>query len=104
MVNIQKYVNNYNDNTPDRNTLQYKIKFIPSSTTKYIKTIIRRFLDNGKNYLKKLSRKITDKITLHKINLSIYQRDNIIKMQSLIHNQLSSPRYKNLFSWYKSGP
>lgn len=30
---------------------------------------------------------------------------NIIKLQSLVHNQLSSPRYYNLFkySWFKSG-
>ncbi|KYN31568.1 hypothetical protein ALC56_14066 [Trachymyrmex septentrionalis] len=37
--------------------------------------------------------------------LFIDSRNNLIKLQSLIHNQLSSPRYHNLFkySWFKSG-
>ena len=32
-------------------------------------------------------------------------RNNIIKLQSLVHNQFASPRYQNLFkySWFKSG-
>ena len=32
-------------------------------------------------------------------------RNNMIKLQSLVHNQLTSPRYTNLFkyAWYKSG-
>ncbi|OXU20842.1 hypothetical protein TSAR_010038 [Trichomalopsis sarcophagae] len=36
--------------------------------------------------------------------LNFHLRNNIIKLQSLVHNQLSSPRYINLFkySWYKS--
>ena len=37
--------------------------------------------------------------------INLHERNNIIKLQSLIYNQLSSPRYNNLFkySWYKSG-
>lgn len=37
--------------------------------------------------------------------MNLHLRNNIIKMQSLVHNQLSSPRYTNLwkYSWYKSG-
>ena len=36
-------------------------------------------------------------------NINLHERNNIIK--SLIHNQLSSPRYHKLFkySWFKSG-
>ncbi|KYN38130.1 hypothetical protein ALC56_07530 [Trachymyrmex septentrionalis] len=36
--------------------------------------------------------------------ISDLTRNNIIKLQSLIHNQLSSPRYHNLikYSWFKS--
>ena len=38
-------------------------------------------------------------------NINLHERNNIIKLQSLIHNQLSSPRYHKLFkySWFKSG-
>jgi len=37
--------------------------------------------------------------------IQLHERNNIIKLQSLIHNQLSSPRYHNLFkySWFKNG-
>ncbi|CAK9815740.1 hypothetical protein ANTPLA_LOCUS8759 [Anthophora plagiata] len=40
---------------------------------------------------------------LHNINL--HARNNIIKLQSLVHNQFSSPRFQNFikYSWYKSG-
>ena len=36
--------------------------------------------------------------------MNLHERNNI-KLQTLIHNQLSSPRYQNLFkySWFKSG-
>ena len=38
-------------------------------------------------------------------DVSLHERNNIIKMQSLVHNQLSSPRFHNTFkySWFKSG-
>jgi len=38
-------------------------------------------------------------------DLDLLIRNNIIKLQSLVHNQLSSPRYKDFlkYSWYKSG-
>jgi len=37
-------------------------------------------------------------------DINLQERNNITKLQSLIHNQLSSPRYHNLFkySWFKS--
>jgi len=38
-------------------------------------------------------------------NINLRERNNIIKLQFLIHNQLSSLRYNKLFkySWFKSG-
>ena len=38
-------------------------------------------------------------------DMKLHERNNIIKLQSLVHNQFSSPRYRNLFkySWYASG-
>ena len=38
-------------------------------------------------------------------DMKLHKRNNIIKLQSLVHNQFSSPRYRNLFkySWYASG-
>jgi len=36
---------------------------------------------------------------------SLQTRENILKLQSIIHNQLSSPRFQNMwkYSWYKAG-
>lgn len=50
-------------------------------------------------------RKFSDQIILDNYNIDLHARNNIIKLQSLVHNQLSSPKYTNLFaySWYKSG-
>ena len=44
-------------------------------------------------------------VLLYEEDINHNLRNNIIKLQSLIHNQLSSPRYTNLFQyfWYKSG-
>ena len=38
-------------------------------------------------------------------NINLHLRNNVIKLQSLTHNQLSSPRYTNVFKqvWFQSG-
>ena len=37
-------------------------------------------------------------------DVNLHLRNNIIELQSLVHNQLSSPRYINIFEqgWFKS--
>nr|XP_012217672.1 PREDICTED: uncharacterized protein LOC105669351 isoform X1 [Linepithema humile] len=54
---------------------------------------------------KNFARRFSDTVLLLNYDINLHQRNNIIKLQSLIHNQLSSPRYQNLFkySWFKSG-
>lgn len=54
-----------------------------------------------KNFVKHFS----DNVMLMDEDLNLHLRNNIIKLQSLTHNQFSSPRYRNLFryAWYKSG-
>ena len=54
-----------------------------------------------KNFVKRLS----DFIILHGSDINLHLRNNILKIQSLTHNQFSSPRFVNLFkySWYKAG-
>ena len=53
-----------------------------------------------KNYVRRFS----DDVLLYEEDINLHLRNNIIKLQSLIHDQLSSPRYTNLsqYSWYKS--
>lgn len=54
-----------------------------------------------KNFIKHFS----DIVILYDYDVNLHLRDNIVKLQSLTHNQFSSPRFTNLFkySWYKSG-
>jgi len=51
-----------------------------------------------------LLKDFSDTVLLLESNINLDERNNIIKLQSLIHNQLSSPRYHNLFKylWFKS--
>ncbi|KAE8739812.1 hypothetical protein FOCC_FOCC014680 [Frankliniella occidentalis] len=54
-----------------------------------------------KNFTKYLS----DFVLLNDLEVDLSNRNNIIKMQSLIYNQFCAPRYVNLFkyAWFKSG-
>ena len=77
------------------------VKKIPTGTTGKIQP----FDVYGFRIWKNFVRHFSDQVTLMDYDLNLHLRNNIIKMQSLVHNQLSSPRYKNMFkySWYKSG-
>lgn len=77
------------------------IKKIPQGTTGKIQPLDVYGFRIWKNYVKHFS----DTVILMNEDLNLHLRNNIIKLQSLVHNQLSSPRYTNLFqySWYKSG-
>ena len=51
------------------------------------------------------ARKIHERVLLDGIDINLKDRNNIIKMQSLIHNQLSSPRFVDMikYAWHRSG-
>ena len=51
---------------------------------------------------KNFVRKFSDKVLLEQIPVDLFQRDNVFKLQAIVHNQLSSPRYIRMwkFSWY----
>ena len=74
---------------------------IPKGTTGKIQPLDVFGFRIWKNY----DRHFSDTVLLLKYDLNLHLRNNIIKLQSLVHNQLSSPRYYSLFkySWYKSG-
>ncbi|XP_025160400.1 uncharacterized protein LOC112589848 [Harpegnathos saltator] len=74
---------------------------IPKGTTGKIQPLDVYGFRIWKNFAKRFS----DIVLLLESDINLHERNNIIKLQSLIHNQLSSPRYHNLFkySWFKSG-
>lgn len=77
------------------------IKKIPTGTTGKIQPLDVFGFRIWKNFVRHFS----DNVILTNHDLNLHLRNNIIKLQSLVHNQLSSPRYTNLFkySWYASG-
>ncbi|KAE8751167.1 hypothetical protein FOCC_FOCC002251 [Frankliniella occidentalis] len=78
---------------------ELKIQQIPPSTTGMIQPWDVYGFRIYKNFVKQIS----DFILLHDIDIVLHQRDECIKLQSLVYNQLCSPRYTSLFkySWFK---
>jgi len=80
---------------------QVTILTIPKKTTAFVQPLDVFGFRIWKNFIRSFS----DNVILHNYDVNLHLRNNIIKLQSLTHNQLSSPRFKNLFkyNWYKSG-
>ena len=74
---------------------------IPKGTTGKVQPLDVYGFRTRKNYVQHFS----DSVILLDYDLNLHIRNNIIKLQSWVHNQLSSPRYHSLFkySWFKSG-
>ena len=74
---------------------------IPKGTTEKVQPLDVYGFRIWRNYV----RHFYDSVILLDYELNLHIRNNIIKLQSLVHNQLSSPRYHSLFkySWFKSG-
>ena len=55
--------------------------------------------------MKHMTRTIYDRILMDNIEFRIPQRNNILKMASVLHNQFSAPRFKPLiqYAWYACG-
>ena len=77
------------------------LEIIPKGTTGQIQPLDVFDFRICKNFVRHFS----DVVILSGSDMNLHSRNNIIKLQSLVHNQLSSPRYINMFkyAWYKSG-
>lgn len=80
---------------------EVQIRKIPAGTSGKIQPLDVYGFRIWKNFVRHFS----DNVILLNYDINLHLRNNIIKLQSLVHNQLSSPRYIDLFkySWHKSG-
>ena len=84
-----------------KNDKDIRILTIPKKTTGMIQPLDVYGFRIWKNFVRIFS----DRVTLLNYDINLHLRNNIIKLQSLTHIQLSSPRFNNLFkyAWFKSG-
>jgi len=87
--------------TVENSQKKVKVMTIPSGTTGMIQPLDVYGFRPWKNFVKYFS----DLVMLHKSDINLHARNNILKLQSLVHNQFSSPRFIYMFkyAWYKSG-
>jgi len=78
-----------------------RILTIPKKTTGMIQPLDVYGFRIWKNFVRTFS----DRVLLLNYDINLHLRNNIIKLQSLTHIQLSSPRFHKLFkyAWFKSG-
>ncbi|EFN87350.1 hypothetical protein EAI_02123, partial [Harpegnathos saltator] len=82
----------------DKDNKNIQIFTIPAGTTGLIQPLDIYTFRPWKNFLRQFS----DIVMLYNYDVNLHLRNNI---QSLIHNQFSSPRFKNVFryAWWKCG-
>jgi hypothetical protein len=80
---------------------ELEILTIPPKTTALVQPLDKYGFRLWKNFVRKFS----DRVVLDRLDVDLYHRNNILKLQSLVHNQFSSPRFENVFkySWFACG-
>ncbi|CAF3324932.1 unnamed protein product [Rotaria socialis] len=73
----------------------------PQKTTSDLQPLDVYYNRQMKNFIKR----IYNRVALDEIPIHMYERNNIIKIVSLVHNQLSAPIFRQMirYSWYASG-
>lgn len=80
---------------------EVEVMTIPAGAT----AVCQPFDVYGFRIWKTYTRRIYSGLRLMNTGIVLHHRNTILKLQSLLHFQLSSPRFKNMwkYSWYRSG-
>ena len=77
------------------------IEIIPASTTGVIQPTDVYFFRHYKSFF----RRISDHVIAARIEMQVFQRNSILKIQALVHCQFRSPRFSSFiqYAWFKAG-
>lgn len=98
-------LNSYKDRTEINNAKpahkEYTMEILPKGTTGMVQPLDIYFF----RLYKAFTRRITDYMNMHHADVLMHLRNNILKLQTAVHFQFRSPRFKNCikFAWHKSG-
>jgi Tc5 transposase C-terminal domain len=83
------------------NDVEFNTITVPPKCTRFIQPLDVFF----NHFWKSFVRKVWDRVLLDDISVHMFDRDSILRLQSLVHLQFSSPRYVNFirYSWFLSG-
>jgi len=79
----------------NKETTKVKVYTIPAGATGFSQPLDVYGFRPWKNFLRHFS----DLVILHNYDINLHLRNNILKIQSLIQNQFSSPRFVNMFKY-----
>lgn len=85
----------------EREGLEIEMAIIPPKTTALVLPLDRFFFRPWKVDV----RKISDFVLFGGLNISLQNRNNVRKLQSLVHFQFSSHQYRPMikYAWFASG-
>jgi hypothetical protein len=85
----------------EENDVEYKVEVIPKGMTGVIQPLDVYFFRMYKAFF----RRISDHVLVERLDFPLFQRNNILKLQAVVHHQFRSPRFVNAikYAWRKAG-
>lgn len=84
-----------------RSGYEFQYRILPPHTTPVAQPLDVGIFKTWKSFDKYIS----DYVLLYDLDVKLHDRENVFKIQGLIHHQIGAPRFRNFirFAWYKAG-